>query len=134
MNDSAIAALLVWTGLHVILMLALALNVSRHRFQSDNEEGYDERRLQKAIRAHGNNIEYVPIILICIALLVVVGSTAAWVHGLCATLFVARLLHAHGIQQFTRLPKTRVIGNFGTWGVMLGTAIALIYQGLGGLA
>ena len=69
MNDSAIAALLVWTGLHVILMLALALNVTRHRFQSANE-GYDERRLERAIRAHGNNIEYVPIILFCIALLV----------------------------------------------------------------
>ena len=131
MNDSAIAALLVWTGLHVILMLALALNVTRHRFQSANE-GYDERRLEKAIRAHGNNIEYVPIILFCIALLVVFGSTAAWVHSLCATLFVSRLLHAHGIQQFAPLPKSRVIGNFGTWGVMLGTAIALIYQGLGG--
>lgn len=133
MNDSAIAALLVWTGLHVILMLALALNVSRHRFQSE-KEGYDERRLTKAIRAHGNNIEYVPIILFCIALLVAFGSTAAWVHGLCAALLASRLLHAHGIQQFTRLPKTRAIGNFGTWGVMLGTAIALIYQGLGGLA
>ena len=132
MNDSAIAALLVWTGLHVILMLALALNASRHRFQSDNDEGYDERRLVKAIRAHGNNIEYVPIILFCIALLVVVGAAAAWVHALCATLFVARLLHAHGMQQFTHLPKTRVIGNFGTWGVMLGTAIALVYRGLGG--
>ena len=69
MNDSAMAALLVWTGLHVILMLALALNVSRHRFQSDKDEDYDERRLVKAIRAHGNNIEYVPIILFCIALL-----------------------------------------------------------------
>ena len=132
MNDSAIAALLVWTGLHVILMLALALNVSRHRFQSDKDEDYDERRLVKAIRAHGNNIEYVPIILFCIALLVVVGATAAWVHALCATLFVARLLHAHGIQQFTHLPKSRIIGNFATWGVMLGTAIALVYQGLGG--
>ena len=131
MNDSAVAALLVWTGLHVLLMLALALNVSRHRFQSGNE-GYDERRLEKAIRAHGNNIEYVPIILFCIALLVVFGSTPAWVHALGATLFVARLLHAHGIQQFTPLPKSRVIGNFGTWGVMLGTAIALIYRGLGG--
>ena len=132
MNESAIAALLVWTGLHVILMLALALNVSRHRFQSDSDEGYDERRLVKAIRAHGNNIEYVPIILFCIALLVVVGATAVWVHALCATLFVARLLHAHGIQQFTHLPKSRIIGNFATWGVMLGTAIALVYQGLGG--
>ena len=131
MNDPAIAALLVWTGLHVILMLALALNVTRHRLQAATE-GHDERRLEKAIRAHGNNTEYVPIILFCIALLVAFGSTAAWVHGLCATLFVSRLLHAHGIQQFAPLPKTRVIGNFGTWGVMLGTAIALVYQGLGG--
>ena len=131
MNDSAIAALLVWTGLHVILMLALALNVTRHRLMAQ-KEGYDERRLEKAIRAHGNNIEYVPIILFCIALLVAFGSTAAWVHGLGAALFASRLLHAHGIQQFDPLPKTRVTGNFGTWGVMLGTAIALIYQGLGG--
>ena len=130
MNDSALAALLVWTGLHVLLMLTLALNVTRHRLQSGNE-GYDEQRLERAIRAHGNNIEYVPIILFCIALLVVTGSTAAWVHGLCATLLVARLFHAHGIQQTAPLPKSRVLGNFGTWGVMLGAAIALVYQGLG---
>ena len=133
MNDPAIGALFVWIGLNVMLTLALALNVTRHRFKSGSE-GYDEQRLEKAIRAHGNNIEYVPIVLVCISLLVVFGGAGAavWAHALGATLFVSRLFHAHGIQQSAPLPISRVIGNVGTWGVMLVSAIALIYQGLGG--
>ena len=126
MADTTIHALALWAGLHTLLMLGLALNVTRHRFKSGTE-GYDERRLERAIRAHGNNIEYVPIILLGVALLAFLGVSSVWVHFLCAVLLLARCLHAHGIQQEAPLPASRVAGNLGTWSVMLITALALVY-------
>lgn len=126
MADSTIYVLALWCGLHMLLMLGLALNVTRHRFKSGTE-GYDERRLERAIRAHGNNIEYVPMVLLGVALLTFLGVSSVWVHSLCAVLFLARCLHAHGIQQEAPLPASRVAGNLGTWSVMLITALGLVY-------
>ena len=129
MDTTTIAALATWTGLHTLLMLGLALNVTRHRLRA-GAEGSNPEVLDKAIRAHGNNIEYVPIILFGIALLALLGIGATLVHALCAILFLARCLHAYGIQQFGALPKSRVIGNVGTWVVMLVTTGMLVYKGL----
>ena len=121
--------LMLWAGINTLLMLGLALNVTRHRFQAANE-GYDQSRLERAIRAHGNNIEYVPVILLGMALLAASGMSAVWIHACGATLFIARSLHAYGIQQTGTLPKTRVLGNLGTWLTMLIVAVCLTYQGI----
>ena len=125
-----LAVLALWIGLHMLLTLALALNVTRNRFKQAAGE-LDDDSLHQVVRAHGNNIEYVPYALLGMGVLVLLGVQAWWIHGLAGTLFVARILHAHGITQpGPGLPKTRVLGNVLTWVVFLITAIWGIVAGL----
>ena len=57
----------------------------------------DNRELRSAIRAHANFAEYVPIIVLMVALLEMSGTPALRVHLLMGSLLVARLLHPLGM-------------------------------------
>ena len=59
MDNPAVSALALWTGINLLLMLVLALNVSRLRIRNWKSH-VPEETLHNAIRAHGNNIEYAP--------------------------------------------------------------------------
>ncbi|MEM7068513.1 MAG: MAPEG family protein [Pseudomonadota bacterium] len=48
--------------------------------------------LQRAIRAHGNLIEYSPVFLIILLILENSGTSATWVHGLGATFLAGRAI------------------------------------------
>ena len=54
-------------------------------------------KLRSAIRAHANFAEYVPIIVLMVAMLEMSGMPAIRVHLLMAALLVARLLHPLGM-------------------------------------
>ena len=83
------------------------------------------------MRAHGNNAEFVPGLVICLVLMAVLGEQALALHLAGAGLFVARLMHALGIQVLDKpLPLTRAAGNILTWVIFLGAAIRLIYLAL----
>ena len=129
MEAAQLNALSLWLGLNILLTFLLAMNVVRNRFKSQGDSG-DPATLEKAIRAHGNNIEYVPSILIGLGLMAMAGASAQTVHILGGTLLVVRILHAVGIQQ-AKLPNPfGMFGNIGTWLVMLCVAITLIMNGL----
>jgi len=129
MEAAQLNALSLWLGLNILLTFLLAMNVVRNRFKSQGDSG-DPATLEKAIRAHGNNIEYVPSILIGLGLMAMAGASAQTVHILGGTLLVVRILHAVGIQQ-AKLPNPfGMVGNIGTWLVMLCVAITLIMNGL----
>ncbi len=116
----------LWLGLNLLLTLGLGLNVTRYRFKQAKGEA-SEDRLQQAIRAHGNNIEYVPFALLALGVLALLGCSEIWIHGFGGTLFVARIFHAYGLQLAEpALPKSRLIGNFLTWLVMIVMGIMLI--------
>ena len=54
----------IWVGLNLFLTLMLALNVTRIRVTLGVGIGSGEsEQLDRAIRAHGNNIEYTPFLL-----------------------------------------------------------------------
>ena len=57
----------------------------------------DNIKLRSAIRAHANFAEYVPIIVLMVALLEMSGMPTARVHLLMGALLVARLLHPLGM-------------------------------------
>ena len=128
MEAAQISALALYVGLNLLLTFLLALNVVRHRFKGDSA---DQVMLEKAVRAHGNNTEYVPIILIGLCVMAVTGASAQTISILGGTLFVARLFPAYGIQQ-TKMPNIfGMVGNIVTWLVMLCVATTLILQGIG---
>jgi len=129
MEAAQLNALSLWLGLNILLTFLLAMNVVRNRFKSQGDSG-DPATLEKAIRAHGNNIEYVPSILIGLGLMAMAGASAQTVHILGGTLLVVRILHAVGIQQAKMPNPFGMVGNIGTWLVMLCVAITLIMNGL----
>lgn len=126
MNEAAIQAAALWVGLNIGLMFLLAMNVVRYRRMG---EAADPARLEGAIRAHGNNTEYVPVILLGMMLLAAMGVSANSIHILGGGLLLSRVLHADGMQR-DGVPLSRIIGNVGTWIVMLAVVIALVSRGL----
>ena len=73
----------LYTGLFILLLLALAANVVRNRLSGHVSLGDGGNpSLQKAVRAHGNATEYVPIVLIGLAVLENLGTSAVINRGL----------------------------------------------------
>lgn len=76
------------------------------------------------LRGQGNFVEYVPLILILMAVNELGGTGAAWLHGMGVTLVIARLLHPFGLTNTPGVNPMRFIGTIGTW-IVLATASIL---------
>jgi len=119
------------TGLYLaflaLLYAVLGLQVSRLRRGNRVLFGDgDNRELRSAIRAHANFMEYVPIIVLMIALLEMSGTPAARIHWLMGLLLIARLLHPLGMYVGPRTLQFqiyRVGGSSLTWLVLVAAAI-----------
>ena len=90
------------TGLYLavlaLIYVVLGLQVSRLRRGNRVLFGDgDNRELRSAIRAHANFAEYVPIIVLLIAMLEMAGTSALRVHWLMGILLVARVIHPLGM-------------------------------------
>ena len=81
-----------------LIYAALALQVVRLRRSSKapfNDCGSES--LRSAIRAHGNFMEYVPIITLMVAVLEMSGASPLRIHLLMGVLLLSRLLHPLGM-------------------------------------
>lgn len=100
-------------------MLAYRVTVYRRRFGvgigSGSAAGEQENKqvLSRAIRAHANAVEYLPIAILLLALAELTGMTALWLHGLGIVLLVSRVLHAWGLSH----SSGKSLGRF--WGTLL---------------
>ncbi|MEP0521376.1 MAG: MAPEG family protein [Hyphomicrobiales bacterium] len=54
----------------------------------------DNFSLQRAIRAHGNLIEYMPVFLVILMILENTETSSNWLHGLGATFLAGRVVSA----------------------------------------
>ena len=79
----------------------------------------EDKNLQLAIRAHGNFIEYVPLALIIIALAELGGASPLAIHGLGASLVMARIAHAIGMARSSGSNPGRALGVVLTFIVLL---------------
>jgi len=125
-----------YLGILALLYLVLGLQVSRlrrgHRVPFGDGENI---KLRSAIRAHANFVEYVPIIVLMVAMLEMSGMPALRVHLLMGALLVARLLHPLGMYVGPRTLQfqiCRVGGILLTLLVMLGAALLLLWRLLPG--
>ncbi|WP_224369891.1 MAPEG family protein [Hyalangium versicolor] len=96
----AVPVTALYGAISALLTLALGLNVSRLRgkynvFRGDG--GHAE--LQGAIRAHGNIVEHVPILIILLLVAELCGGNSTVLHLFGGALVVARLLHGVGYIQ-----------------------------------
>ncbi|HYG25408.1 MAG TPA: MAPEG family protein [Caulobacteraceae bacterium] len=114
----------ILTALAVFALIALSLPVSLRRRKTAIAagDGGDEA-LRRLIRAHGNFVEYVPMILIAIGLAEAGGAEPAVLWTLGALAGVGRLLHALGMLSDSLPPKA--IGMVLTLLALLGAGLTL---------
>ena len=120
-----------------LVYAALAVNVVRLRRHSRALFGdAGNPALRSAIRAHGHFAEYVPIIVLMVAMLEMSGMPTWRVHLLMAALLVSRLLHPFGMH--AKLGSAafficRAGGVTLTIAVMVSSAVAILSRVLRGM-
>ena len=119
----------VCAGLLGLLGVALTLQVGRMRGQKriNLGDGGDPEMIA-AIRAHGNFVEFTPLLLLLIYLASDFYSFRVTAI-LSVVLLVARVLHAGGM--LGMIPKGRLLGAVGTTLLLLVVSVLLVYAGFG---
>ncbi len=119
----------LYAGLNALLMLFLAFQVVRLRGATQTTLGVgngEDDRLERACRAHGNMVEYVPTALILMLLLELMGAAVYLLHGLGLALTIGRIFHAQGLAISGGTTFGRFVGTLLTWGVFLVGGIAAL--------
>lgn len=126
--EAGLATLLVCSGLMVLLYLGLSFNVSRLRDQQSKRPSITDDDVRKAVRAHGNAAEYIPLFIGLSLFSYLVQFS--WMIPVAILATLSRLIHAAGM---LRVEKTGQRHPFRLWGA-LGTYVALLLFGVGLLA
>lgn len=125
-KDAAHAAAL-WAGLHLILLLVLAVLVTRQRRKHRIEIGDGGvAALNQAIRAFGNATEYVPAAIAGLGILALAGAPPLLIHPIGLVMFLGRLLHGFGLSRSTSATWLRSAGVLATWIAYVAAAAALL--------
>jgi uncharacterized membrane protein YecN with MAPEG domain len=117
----------LFAAIFALIYIALAALVIRLRMSNQVSLGDgDLSELKRAVRVHGNFIEYVPISLILLWFV----ETISFSHGLAFVLgwilLVARILHIIGMLKPKSLFVLRQIGVIGTFAVLIIASVNLI--------
>jgi hypothetical protein len=129
----AIAGLYV--GMNALLLLVLAYIVgSRRGAQKQLQPGdMGDAALTRAIRAHGNYVEYAPMVLLILLVMALLGFKPVILHIYGAVFTLGRVVGAVGMMQ-TRHPNAlRFAGNAVTGVALVGGGGALVVCALGKL-
>ncbi|MEX2498390.1 MAG: MAPEG family protein [Wenzhouxiangellaceae bacterium] len=115
------SVVLLYSSLLALLLIALSYNVVRLRQQHQVGIGSGSiQALERAVRAHANFCEYVPMVLLLLALIEFGGNVPAWaLHVLGLLLLAGRVAHAFGLSRSAGTSRARVIGTVLTWMVLL---------------
>src|SRR5258708_28779345 len=82
----------LYIALNAAIMVALAANVIRMRYRTRTRFGdTGNPEMMRAVRAHGNNTEYVPIALILLLLAHNLGAGLPLIHAIGLPLTVGRI-------------------------------------------
>jgi len=126
-----IAIVAFYAGVLGLIAVGLSVVVVRRRVANKVSFGSGGNPdLERAIRAHGNFTEYVPLILLLLLLLAAGGTSAYLLHGLGIALVLARLAHAQGLLGSPGESRGRTIGVALTWTVLVVASIRAIILGV----
>ncbi len=115
---------LLFVGLCALLQTGLtALVVARRLKARVNLLDGGDQTLIRRIRAHGNVVETVPMVLLLMSLLEMAGGPSTWIWGIGALLVAGRLLHAVGL-----------LARGAHWARLAGMSMTLAAMSLGGVA
>lgn len=114
-------------GVLLVLVLGAAVVRQRRRAHIGIGDGGDAD-LARAIRAHANLIENLPLALVMLLLLELGGLAQLWLHLLGGGFLASRLLHAWGLSRRSGVSFGRFWGMTGTWLAMLVKALLLLWM------
>ena len=115
----------LYGALNAFVTVGLSLNVSRVRGKYNvwrGDGGHAD--LIAAIRAHGNNVENVPLALILLLAAELCGGNTTALHVFGGALLAARLAHAFGLIKASRI---QVVGALSNQAVLVGLAGYLLW-------
>jgi uncharacterized protein len=125
----------LYAALLALLYVYLSIRViSMRRGERISLGDGGSEEMQRRIRAHGNFAEYVPMVLILMALAELQNRPALGLHLIGGCLLVGRIAHAAGVS--TGYLRARVIGMFLTFVALIISALSNLGLGtwLAGLA
>ena len=120
----------LYAGLLALLFFALSLRVVQMRGTGISLGDGGNLAMLRRIRGHANFAEYVPLVLIMMALLELSKFSIYVLHALGITLFVARLLHGYALSFTEKFKFGRFWGTLLTYIVMVVAGVLCIYQGI----
>ncbi len=109
----------------IALILSAGAGTMRAKLKTAVGDGGNEQ-LHLAMRRHGNFVEYVPLLIVLIAIIELNGAPGAWIHGLGASLVAARIAHPFGIGSISH--PARFFGAAVTALVLLASTGILAWQ------
>jgi uncharacterized membrane protein YecN with MAPEG domain len=122
-----------YAGLLAFWFLVLSVKVVQRRQAGIVLGDGGDSRMLRLIRGHGNFAEYVPLILLMMALLEL-GHTSTYVlHALGIGLLVARLLHGFALSFTQHFRFGRFYGAALTFLILAVAAALCVWQGVRGL-
>ena len=123
-----------YAGLLAIWFVLLSYRVIQHRGKAKINlgDGGDTEMLRR-IRGHANFAEYVPLVLVLLAMLEQGGLQAWAVHAMGATLLVGRLMHGYAFSFTEKWFFGRFVGTLVTFIVLVVAAGLCVWKGLGAL-
>ena len=120
----------LYAGLLAILFLVLSIRVVQLRGTGISLGDGGNPAMLRRIRGHANFAEYVPLILLMMAMLELSKFSIYLLHAMGITLFVARLLHAYALSFTEKFKFGRFWGTLLTYIVMVIAGALCIYQGI----
>jgi len=117
-----------YTAILGLIFIALSVRTLILRRRYSVGIGYgNEEKLERAVRAHANFAEYVPLGVLLIYFLEQRSGTNLWIHILGTVLILGRLVHAFGISRPNENGSYRVLGMACTFTVIGACAIRLAF-------
>ncbi len=114
----------LYAGLLVLLLLVLAARVSLLRSKLGVGAGHgNDPQLARAIRVHGNAVEWIPPMLLVLLVAELDGANRTFLHVCGITFLAARIAHAMGLSRTTKSSAGRFWGMAGTWLVIVALAV-----------
>lgn len=121
----------LYAALLALVLLALSARViAIRRAQRISVGAGGDKTLEIRMRSHANFCEYVPFILLLLAMLELGGLPAQGLHGLGGALVVARVAHPFGMEGAGLI--FRMVGMLLTFAVLIIATLALLAQALPG--
>jgi len=121
----------IYAGILAILFFALSLRVVAVRGRVSLGDGGDPIVLRR-MRGHANFAEYVPLILLMMAMLELSHFSRYFLHAAGILLVAARLLHGYALSFTSKFKFGRFWGTALTLALLVVCGVLCVFQGLRG--